>query len=285
MKIIQSFAKFDDGSPYVGKANPYINLYTFLLSYLTLKKYYGFVTMVCNKDAYDSFIKYIPYDDIIISECSYDFKLWGAYKIDALKLFSDDIIHVDPDVFLFNDVLKPFIDGDYGAIVQNVLPSNEWVVDVTLEFIKKNEVFLRENNIITLKEYDNRFSCCAVNGHKKDVRKLYLEVVNKLEAGMRNSDIVIDNPMILEEASLHFTILKNNIKTYDILPYDIVCKYSMQEAGNLMGYTHMNSSTKFNLKYIELIKNKIKKSFPQSSYLLERYDLEYEKYNSELINN
>ena len=65
MKIIQTFAIFDEVSPYLtNKRNfeyVYLNFYSFILSYITIKKIYGPITMICNQEAYDAFIKYIPY--------------------------------------------------------------------------------------------------------------------------------------------------------------------------------------------------------------------------------
>ena len=43
MKIIQSYAQFEEGSPraYGDKEKNLLGFYSFLLSYLTLNKYYG----------------------------------------------------------------------------------------------------------------------------------------------------------------------------------------------------------------------------------------------------
>lgn len=279
MKIIQSFAQFKEGSPYVKNVNTYLNFYTFLLSYLTLKKYYGRVTMICNQTAYDTFIKYIPYDEIIFVESSYSFELWGAYKLDAMKLINDDYVHVDSDVFIFDDLFRKFIDSNSDVIIQNYLPSTSWCVGIVKDFINTYSKFLKDNQIITIDHYDNRFSCCAVSGCKIRAKNLYLETVGKLEQGMKTGQIVITNPMILEEVSLHFTILKHGLKVSEVLPYNLVCQFGNQKVGDIKKYTHMNSGTKFKPEYIELIKNKINNAFPDYYSLVEKYDRDVCKIN------
>lgn len=52
MKIIQSFAEFEEGTPHLDDENvdkKSLNFYSFLLSYLTINKYHGSVTMYCNQ--------------------------------------------------------------------------------------------------------------------------------------------------------------------------------------------------------------------------------------------
>jgi hypothetical protein len=273
MKIIQSFAQFDEGSPYVSDTNVYLNFHSFLLSYLTLNKYYGHVTMICNQKAHDTFIKYIPYEETKIVESSYDFELWGAYKVDAMKAVRGGIIHVDPDVFIFADIFGEFIKKkEYDVIIQNYNPPSGWIVDLVVKYIKKNAKFLADNDIITMAEYDDRYAFGGVSGHKHGAKKLYLETVAKLEAGIKKGEIEIDNPMILEEVSIHLTALKNKLNVYEILPYDLVQKHGQEKVGGMVKYTHMVSKSKYIPKYVELIKVKIIKDFPEQKGLVEHYE-------------
>jgi len=273
MKIIQSFAQFDEGSPYVSDTNVYLNFYSFLLSYLTLNRYYGHVTMICNQKAHDTFIKYIPYEETKIVESSYDFELWGAYKVDAMKAVRGGCIHVDPDVFIFADIFGEFIKKkEYDVIIQNYSPPTGWVKDLVVEYIKKNAKFLADNNIITMDEYDNRYAFGGVSGHKFKAKKMYLETVAKLEAGIKKGEIEIDNPMILEEVSIHLTALKNKLNVYEILPYDLVQQYGQEKVGNMRNYTHMVSKSKYVPRYIEAMKAKIIKDFPEQEKLVRQYE-------------
>src|SRR5579859_4047302 len=112
MNIVQSFSLFESGNPYTKESDPKkkcLNFYTFLLSYLTLKKYYGQVTMYTNQAAYDLFMKYIPYDNVVMKENERSFSEWNYYKVDVIREQTNDFIHVDSDVFIFSNLLDPFI--------------------------------------------------------------------------------------------------------------------------------------------------------------------------------
>ena len=273
MKIVQSFAQYGNGSPYDEKSDVYLNYYSFLLSYLTLNRYYGHVIMVCNQKAHDTFVKYVPYEETKIVESSYDFELWGAYKVDAMKAVRGGCIHVDPDVFIFADIFGEFIKKkEYDVIIQNYNPPSGWIVDLVVEYIKKNAKFLEENDIITMDEYDGRYAFGGVSGHKFKAKKMYLETVGKLEAGIKKGEIEIDNPMILEEVSIHLTALKNKLNVYEILPYDLVKKHGQEKVGGMVKYTHMVSKSKYVPKYIDAMKAKIIKDFPEQTKLIQLYE-------------
>lgn len=157
MKIIQSFAQFDEGSPYMmgRKRNRFyapLNFYTFLLSYITLKKFYGSVTMFCNKEAYKNLTKHIPYDEIYIKENESPFELWNMYKINCLKEVGDDLIHVDSDVMIFEDFFRPFIDDDIDVLVQHIVSRKH---NDGKHFVFEQKEFYEKTKIFT-KSYDGR---------------------------------------------------------------------------------------------------------------------------------
>ena len=275
MKIIQSFALYDNGSPYDENSDVHLNYYSFLLSYLTLNRYYEHVIMICNQKAHDTFIKYIPYEETKIVKSSYGFELWGTYKVDAMKAVRGGCIHVDPDVFIFGDVFGEFIKKkEYDVIIQNYNPPSGWVVDLVVDYIKKNAKFLADNDIITMDEYDNRYAFGGVSGHRAAAKKLYLETVAKLEGGIKRGEIAIENPMILEEVSIHLTALKHKLKVYEILPFDLVKKHGQERVGSMKNYTHMVGKSKFVLEYVELIKRKIIKEFPEYKKQIQQYEEE-----------
>jgi len=276
MKIIQSFAKFEEGSPYDKKnKNAHLNFYSFLLSYLTLNKYYGHVTMICNQEAYDGFIKYIPYDEIIFLENKYDFIFWSAYKLDAIRLIDDDIIHVDTDVFIFDDLFRPFIDGDYDIIVQDII---KWHDGTLKEYVNKNADFLRDSQIINANKYDNGFVSCGVLGLKNRVKNRYYDAVDKTYHAMKDG-LIRDTTdkwyaMILEELTLYFVLSNNRYKTYNILSPELIKEIGTQYVGDLSKYTHMWFSSKFEERNVELIKRKIRIEFPYYRSLIDKYDME-----------
>jgi len=129
------------------KHDPRLNFYSFLLSYLTLKKYHGSVTMYTNQSAHRSLIKHIPYDNIVLMENKNKFDFWNKYKLDAME---------------------------------------------------------------------------KVNG--------------------------------------------------DVIPYNLVLKYGLNRASDISKYTHMWFDSKFDSKNIGLLKNKVRKEFPDSYHLIEKYD-------------
>jgi hypothetical protein len=274
MKIIQSFAQFKEGSPYSNK-NVFLNFYSFYLSYLTLNKYYGNVTMICNEEAYNSFIKYIPYDEIIIKENKNDINFWNAYKIDAMKIIDDDIIHVDSDVFIFDDLFSEFINNDYWDImVQDITPAKDSYI-VMGDFVKDNEKFLSENDIIYLNEYDNRFTSCGTFGIKKRVRDIYFNAVDKLHTGIKNGVVTGKNLSILmEELTAYLVSIHYNLKLYDILTHELIVKYNKSRAGDIKKYTHLWFGYKFTDRNITLMKNKVRQEFPHNYSLIDKYEME-----------
>lgn len=271
MKIIQSFAQFDEGNPYAGHVDKNLNFYSFLLSFLLLKKRYGRVTMVCNKAARHGFIDFIPYDEIVLKECSYVFDLWGAYKIDSYRAISGDIIHVDPDVFIFDDLLGKFIKSSrYDIIVQNMLPAIDFKHGE--KYILENINFFTRNNIINLSNYDYRFTSCGVIGFRKKAKQLYLANIDKIESGMRSGEVGLMPVNLFEELTVYFTATVHDLKICDILPYDLVCKHGVEHTGNLVNYTHLWKGTKFEADNIRRIKNRINKEFPSKYSLVEDFE-------------
>jgi hypothetical protein len=273
MKIIQSFAKFEEGNPYMfGKEhNPRLNFYSFLLSYLTLKKYNGSVTMYCNSEAYSLFIKYIPYDDVVIMENSNKFDFWNKYKIDVMRQVDEDFIHVDSDVFIFDDKFREYINDDYyGLIVQDIIPEKK---NFIRDFYYDNiEVY---SNCLSLEKtiYDNKCASCGVIGMKLEMRNKYFDAVDRVHSAMTNNKLrnVNSQTMILEELTAYILALNLNIKIYDILPHDQILKYGLHKTADKAKYTHMWFDSKFDNNNIGLIKNKIRKDFPESYHIVEKY--------------
>ena len=275
MKVIQSFALFDEGSPYMqndnNKRNVYLNFYTFLLSYLTLKKHYGKVIMYCNQQAYDTFIKYIPYDEVIIKKNKNGMDFWNVYKIDIMKLQNEDFIHVDSDVFIFDNLFDEFINGNHDMIVQDIIPPNENFVK---DFFWDNYSFLTNGNLSFSLKYDNRCVSCGVIGMKKEALKNYLYAVDILYNAMENNKLksLIAKTMILEELTVYLIALKYNYKMYDVLPYNLVLKHGVRKVGDIKKYTHLWTNSKFQNGIVDKIKNKIKKDFSEKYNLVKFYD-------------
>jgi len=276
MRIIQSFAEFDEGSFYLkdNGEKKFLNFYSFLLSCLTLQKYYGNITMYCNQKAYDSFIRYIPYDNIEIVENNNTFEYWSYYKIDIMKKMTEKFIHVDSDVFIFDDLFSEFMTtDDYDVIIQDHLPRN---CNMVANFVSNNSDFLIKNSIINPEIYDGSCAGCGTIGMTLEVKNDYVEICEKLKAGYANDELVAVNAlgMILEELSLKLIILKQNLRVYEVLSQDLISTYGVLDAGIIRKYTHMWFGSKFDLENIKLMRDKIIRDFPQYKSLIEAYECE-----------
>ena len=281
MKIIQSFAQFDDGNHYVinniknniNGTEIYLNFYTFYLSFLTLKKYYGAVTMYCNRVAYDTFIKYIPYDEIIIKENKHTQKFWSAYKLDVIDDMTEDFIHVDSDVFIFDDVFRPFIDNiEYDIMIQFV-------------FDNSNDKNYYYNNICSSDIYDFRAFTCGVLGMRINIKDSYIKDTNEVFDMINNNQIPGNNfsfGFILEELTLYLNMLKNNLKWFAVIPEEDIINLGLNEACEKHKYTHMWFDSKFKEQNINLIKNKIRKDFPTYYNVVDKYENDLSDLNIKL---
>ena len=281
MKIIQSFAQFDEGSFYTKdhedrKETTYLNFYSMLLSVLTLQKYYGKVTMYCNQKAHDSFIKYLPYHEIKIVENKNPFLYWSYYKVDIIKRQrASKFIHVDPDVFIFDDLFSRFMKTDELEImVQDTIPKNLNPIRGEMGTIRK---YLESINDIHYKYCDGRAFSNGVVGMTQDIKKKFVSICEVLKKGIDSGKMAV-NPdvvgMIAEELALYLVAMHENTNCYEILPYDEVLKDGSRETANKHKFTHMWGSTKFNPQYIEAMKLKIRKEFPLFGDLIDQYDNE-----------
>jgi len=280
MKIIQSFAQFDEGSYYLkhdkdnGKKT-HLNFYSMLLSVLTLQKYYDEVTMYCNQKAHDNFIKYLPYNEIKIVENKNDFTFWNYYKVDVIRKQTAKFIHVDPDVFIFGDLFSEFIKTrKYDIVIQDKIPDYHNPTTPVMENVR---AYLKENNIMNPELCDGNTFSHGVVGMTIKAKKEFI----KMADGFRNAyvsgefkprpDLI---SIISEELVLYLVARLNNYKYQEILPYDDVLKNGSRITTNQKKYTHMWGDSKFNSKYIELIKLKTKKEFPLYSGLIDQFDAE-----------
>jgi hypothetical protein len=277
MKIIQSFAQFEEGSPYMTnkKHDPRLNFYSFFLSYLTLKKYYGSVTMYANKSAVNSLIKYIPYDEVVVKENNNKFDFWNKFKVDVIRETNEDFIHVDSDVFLFDDLFRPFInDNNYQLIIQDIIPENK---NFLRQFFYDNipelkKCFNVDENIKL--NYDGRCVSCGVFGMKKDMKEKYMTVSDNIYHSIVNGKLknVICQTMIYEELTAYLVAMNNGFNIYDVVPHKLSLNYGLNRASDISKYTHMWFDSKFDSKNIGLMKNKVRKEFPDSYHLIEKYD-------------
>lgn len=281
MKIIQSYAKNDFESVYTLNVSnsSYLNFYSFLLSYITLKKLYGSVTMFTNKVAYDRLIRFIPYDQVVFFDGSEkSLKYWSHYKVDVMKSMNEDFIHVDSDVFLFNDLLSPFRNENVDGIVQDIFTSKRNTF-MAGGFYGANKKKLYHLDItIPNADYGKAYSC-GVIGMKRKFIENYAEISSTLKSSIDKSVLYCDrnySACVVEEVAFYFTAIKNRMNIHSILPFEETSKneFDFNNVGNKYGYTHLWFQNKFKKSNIELIKNKIERDY--SEYL--KYIHTYERY-------
>lgn len=278
MKIIQSYAKHEFGSPYT--LNPthstYLNFYAFLLSYITLKKLYGSVTIYTNKLGYDDLIKHIPYDEVKFLESNNNIEYWSYYKVNAIEQMNEDFIHVDTDVFLFNDLFRNFINSDSQVLVQDIfgVMRNKYMAN---DFVENNYSILRKFGLINDRANYKFAYSCGVIGLKADVINKYLQTSKQIKALIDNS-VLNCNPnfkaCVSEEVALYIASMKHNLKVDSVLPYAETSKNekNLNIVANKYGYTHLWFNNKFKTKNIELIKNKIKRDYSEYYHYIDSYE-------------
>jgi hypothetical protein len=276
MKIIQSHSLINNNGSYgfhYKKKYWRLSIYVFLLSYLCLKEYYGSVTIYTDEHGYDKLIKHIPYDEIIIKENKFkDEKyLWSNYKTSVIEDIGEPFIHVDNDVFIFDDLFGDFIKSDkHDIIVQDFLDINN-PLGIVDEFISENATILRENNLM-LDNFEYGFYSGGVIGMKElSTIKKYSNLVNEIlelydKNILKNADKLI--AAMSEEFGLYLTSLKYGFNVYPILPIKMVKKFGRFETANKVKYTHLWGQSKYNDKYIDLVKKKTINKYPEFTDLV-----------------
>lgn len=232
----------------------------------------------------DSLIKYVPYNEVKIVENKNPMLFWSYYKVDIMKSQRQDFIHIDSDVFIFDDLLSPFINDDScDMIIQNQIPEN---INYVNNYAEEYGDFLIEKDIIDPEVYDGRCYSCGVVGMRHKHKKGYIDVCEKMrkEFIKRGTTDKWYIGMANEELALYLYAIKNRFKfkVHNILPYEDVLIHTEKGAGNYHSYTHMYLDTKFQPKYVRLIRHKILKEFPEAIKYIERYENEVMK-ESELL--
>ena len=274
MKIVQSFAQFEEGSPYLLHQNKpdyiYLSFYSFLLSQLTVTKHHGSIIMFCNQQAYDSFFKYIPYGEIVIKENKNEFLMWATYKLDVLRTINDDFLHVDSDVFISGDSFKSFIDGECDVLIQDVVPRGENKIS---QFGYNNKDFLADTLILT-KPYDGRCFSCGTLGLNKKIQEYYFAGIDVLYKAMLNFGLEnFDKPtLLLEEQLLYYITIENNFKYKSVISDELVQKYGIENGGDMIGYRHFWFRMKFKKQYINYIRHRIFFEFPEYYEIILKYE-------------
>ena len=288
MKIIQSYYQIDTNICYyygTGNDNYLINFYSLLLSYLTVKEFYGEPTMYCNELAYDKILKFIPYEDLIIdtfNDINTDnySKEWGLLKFNVFRKQLEPFIHIDCDVFLFKDVLSEFINNEsYDGVVQSVEIDDE----LYGKFYRSNVDKLSEHGIIDIDKakasQDKYKAYVGYNNGVVGIRNMeFLDYY--INTAFKINDLINDGTFIdvcnqtvtFEQFNIYHSALKKNMKFYEVLPYDLIKEIGSAEVGNKVGYTHLLSGNKYVGHFIMLVRNKIISKYPEYTKYIEQFE-------------
>lgn len=258
MKIIQSYIQKSD--------NDHLSFYTFMLNYLILKKNYGKVTMYCDKKTYNTVIKHIPYDEIVIMENVYSNSL--LYKIFVIEQQHEKFIYVDPELIFFENSFNMFFENKCDLLIQNVNPAD---ILGTNYCVKKNKDFLNKN-ICNVNNYDGSYFSTNIVGMTVDFKNKYISNVKKVLnntnfKGMFNNEY---DSLILEELIIYLTYLQNKYKVVEIMSQsDIIL--GEEYCANKHKFIKLNNIT-YKSRYIELLKNKIRNNFISDYYIVDLFE-------------
>lgn len=233
--------------------------YSFLYSYITLKKHYGSVTMYCDQTAYDELIKYIPYDEVIIKENKYvDYpELWSVFKIEALRDIKTPFIFVDPDVFIYDNVFDKFIKSNDDILVQSITDIDKYYE----RFFSVNSKIFKENDIPTPIDklcWDGVF---GFNDLK--VFKNYLKVYDFYLNTYLNNEFFtsygtsISYTELCEVVAIISTVLKYDYSLSTIYNEDEFDIDELLRLNNRYKFVHLVGKTKYDDGRITLMKNDI----------------------------
>lgn len=266
MNVIQSYSLISNNPHNDNKLSTiYSNLYTFLLSYLTIKKNVGPVTMYCDELAYELLVQYIPYDKVIIKENPYKDvpRAWSMYKLEVIEVVKCPYLHFDCDVFIYNKMLNEYINDDsYNMLVQQI-DYGEDCYDYVIKTYNENKQFFIDNNIMT-KDIKLGFTSGCFNSIKtEDTKKHYLNICKKLiDLQTKESLHYYGYASIIEEFAYY--ILTYNTKYYSILDNIGDSFYT--------NHMHLHGKMKFKMEHINWIKQYIIGVFPEHAYLIGVYE-------------
>jgi Family of unknown function (DUF6734) len=283
MTILHSFINYKNEVPYHFKEDNaiFLNFYSYLLSYILLHEKYDNITVVCNQSAHDKLIKYIPYEDVILIDTpqilEYN-RFWSKVKIDTYNQVKGPFIHVDGDVFIFNDLLNNFINDDTDVIYQNIENNDQFVLYKKYNKILKE--FIIENNILSQNFLHSNAVNCGVVGFKHDKHKeMYLERVNRFyELISVETDLInqLDSQftVYLEQFILGDLITEQNLKRSEIFTINELKSNSIIRLGDVKGYSHFWGDSKYNPTNTKLFIRKIKNDFPDYYKFIVKFEKE-----------
>lgn len=265
------------------------NFHSYLLSALLIKKHGYKIDLYCDKYSHEIY-SLIPYNNINVVDYENDgidskFWIWG--KVKTQSLVKEPYVHVDGDVFLFRDIINnKLLNGEYKCVVQNIENEETIGYNTYTNLYKNSYDFFNDIYIdinFKIDKYNlNAYNCGVVGFSDLKLRDEYLNLVKNVLQKLTQSDVFYNkskyNGMFLvsEQSLLLYVLKENNIKPYEIIPYQIMARNNdWHSYATNIGYVHMWGYSKYRPWVVDKIKNKIKKFFPEYQYVLEEFDRRY----------
>ncbi|MFW6243059.1 MAG: DUF6734 family protein [bacterium] len=263
------------------------NFYSYLFSALLVKKHGHTIELYCDENAYDLY-SLIPYDNIHVIDLDndgVDSKFWIYGKIKTHLLLNEPYIHIDGDVFLFNDVLKNFNDK-YDLVVQSI--ENDKVLNKYFNvYYESSTPFVNMKNLnIDWFKYDlTAFNCGVIGFNDIDFKNKYAKQTKDLLVKLSSGVDFVDNRnkyagmfLLAEQSLLYYLTKEYNKKYLEVLPYDEMKKRNFVNWTNIadeIGYCHMLGYSKYKEKVINAIITNINRDFPEYSNTLKKFKKKY----------
>lgn len=260
------------------------NFIYFFLSALLIKKLGHTIDLYCDKESYELYSN-IPYDNINIvnfNDDNIDPQYWIWSKIKTQKLINEPYIHIDGDVFFFEDIIKNNLKNEK-FIVQSI--ENEetmkWCFfDTYLKDINIIASIISDKNIEWYKYGMQAYNCGVIGFNDMSLKNIY---ITKMEEILKNLDVSSKlyryNPifMVIEQAMLYYLMKENNEKPFEVLKYEDIIKFDCDYdlLGKKMGYAHLLGHVKDKPETAKKVKNKLFKLFPETKKIIKNVESKY----------
>lgn len=268
------------------------NFYSYLLSALLVKKMGHEIELFCDENAYNMYSE-IPYDKIHIIDFANDgvsSKFWIWSKIKTHLLMNEPYVHIDGDVFLFNDIIGDNLtNGNYCVAVQSV--ENGKTISGYFQnlYVNSANPFLKLNNGINWDKYEYSAYNCGVAGFSDmELKNEYANKVKEILVDISNDNDFKTNRLkyegmflIAEQTLLYYLLREKNIQPFEIIPYSEIEKnnfdfnYWYTILPRQIGYCHLLGYSKYKKEIINRIKSMIAFKFSEYKSIIENFERKY----------
>lgn len=272
-----------------------MNFYSYYLSFLLLKKHGYNVSIICNKAAYDLFLKYIPYDEVINTEppkLINHYSFWVKLKINTLKLIKAPFTYVDGDLFLFNDLIKGINEGDDSFVTLTKEHYDDYYYDKYKKFKDLNPDFRHNINNYDMTEsimkdeglklIDSKYTLNTSVFHvnNESLKEEYIDLYHRISMEMLNSRYCLilnhNYGRFLDKYLVTYLIRKYNLKHRELVDEQKLFRIGLDAECENLGVMHMFRDNKFKKRNIDWIKAYIQDNLPDQYEVINEFEKDME---------